>query len=141
MTAAATRPLAPFDFRADFAPPEAAVEAGPETIRLTAEEVLALISKVRSDALAEAARQETAETLDRLEAVAGAMRTALADMVQLMGQIEAAGYDTATEERLRGTLNAAARRLIDGQGDLFERQRSLSARLDKTARAGPGWLP
>jgi hypothetical protein len=123
-----------FEFRADFAAPE----AGPDTLRLTAEEVFALIARVRRDALAEAARSEAQAALAQVEAVAATLRGVLADMVQLMGQIEAAGYEAATEARMRASLEAAARRLIDGQGELFAAPVLPGRGLDKAAGSGAG---
>ncbi|MFN7056018.1 hypothetical protein [Hyphomonas sp.] len=128
----------PFEFRADFAAPEMQADAGPDSIRLTAEEVFALITKVRRDTLAEAARGEVQAALAQVEAVAGTLREVMGDMVQLMGQIEAAGYEAAVEARMRVRLEAAARRLIDGQGELFGAAATLSRGLDKPASGGAG---
>lgn len=128
----ATRTLTPFDFRSDFSSPAAA----PDQVMLTAEEVAGLIAKVRADTLAEVTRQQSQEALDRLDAAAAALRETLAQMVQLMSLVETAGYDAAREERLRGTLDGAARRLIDGQGELFAVMNDLSASLDNPPRNG-----
>ena len=46
-------------------------------MRLSGEEIVALIAKVRTDTLAEVSRQETQETLDRLDRVTATMRDVL----------------------------------------------------------------
>lgn len=125
---APARPLTPFDFRPDFAPQVSV----PGEVRLTAEEVAALISKVRADTLAEVSRQETQETLDRLDRVTATMREALGDLLQVMQVLDSSGFDEATEKRLRGTINGLAQRMIDGQGDLFGLTRDLSTKLDNS---------
>ncbi|PKP81759.1 MAG: hypothetical protein CVT79_08350 [Alphaproteobacteria bacterium HGW-Alphaproteobacteria-18] len=129
----AARPLSPFDFRPDFtAPPPA--EAG--EVRLSAEEVVALISKVRSDALAEVSRQEAQETLDRLDRVTSTMRDVLSDLLKMMQIIDSAAYDTGTNAQLRSTVTGLAQRLLDGQGDLFGLTRDLSEKLDNAPSGG-----
>ncbi len=130
----AARLLEPFDFRADFSPREAS--AG--EVRLTPEEVIALIGKVRADTIAEAERRQSEDTLERLESAAADLRSALGQVVELMSLIEAAGYDMPVEDRMAGALRMAAARLIDGQGELFTASGDLSAKLDKPPSAGPG---
>ena len=128
----AARTLSPFDFRPDFAvaPP---AEAG--EVRLSAEEVVALISRVRSDALAEVSRQEAQETLDRLDRVTATMRDVLSDLLKLMQIMDSAAYDTGTSAQLRSTVTGLAQRLLDGQGDLFGLTRDLSEKLDNAPTA------
>lgn len=132
----AARILSPFDFRPDFAAPPPA-EAG--EVRLSAEEVVALISRVRSDAFAEISRQEAQETLDRLDRldrVTATMRDVLSDLLKMMQIIDAAAYDTGTNAQLRSTVTGLAQRLLDGQGDLFGLTRDLSEKLDNAPTAG-----
>ncbi|MFN4185662.1 MAG: hypothetical protein ACK4M6_12830 [Hyphomonas sp.] len=129
----AARTLSPFDFRPDFtAPPP--TEAG--EVRLSAEEVVALISRVRSDALAEVSRQEAQETLDRLDRVTATMRDVLSDLLKMMQIIDSAAYDTGTNAELRSTVTGLAQRLLDGQGDLFGLTRDLSEKLDNAPTPG-----
>lgn len=125
--------LSPFDFRSDFSQQE----TGPGEVRLTPEEVVALIGKVRADTIAEAQRQQSTDTLERLEGAAATLRDALGQVVGLMSQIEAIGYDGASEERLRAAVNLTAARLIDGQGELFAAAGDLSAKLDNAPTGGP----
>ena len=128
----AARLLSPFDFRSDFTAPPA--EAG--EVRLSAEEVVALIAKVRADTLAEMSRQEAQETLDRLDRVTATMRDVLADLLKVMQLLDSAAFDETTSARLRSTVTGLAQRLLDGQGDLFGLSRDLSETLDNGPEAG-----
>ena len=127
------RRLSAFDFRPDFAPlptPE------PGEVRLSADEVVALIARVRSDALAEVSRQEAQETLDRLDRVTATMRDVLSDLLKLMQIIDGAASDEASRGQLRSTVNGLAQRLLDGQGDLFGLTRDLTETLDNAPSGG-----
>lgn len=121
MTARAVKTVSPFDFRADFGPqPEdVPVAEDPARVSFTGEEIAGLIAQVRAETLAEVARAKAETESERLAAVTAEVRCALGEIVQLMAQIEAAQYDAATEARLRGAVEAAASRLVRGQGDLF----------------------
>ncbi len=130
--AEAVRTLSAFDFRSDFSAP--AAEAG--EVRLSAEEVVALIAKVRADTLAEISRQEAQETLDRLDRVTATMRDVLSDLLKVMQLVETAAFDEDTNARLRGTVTGLAQRLLDGQGDLFGLTRDISEKLDNVPKAG-----
>lgn len=128
----ATRTLSAFDFRTDFtAPPTDAGE-----VRLSAEEVVALIAKVRADTLAEISRQEAQETLDRLDRVTATMRDVLSDLLKLMQLVEVATEEDETRKHLRATVTGLAQRLLDGQGDLFGLTRDLSEMLDNAPSGG-----
>lgn len=128
----AARLLSPFDFRGDFTSPPA--DAG--EVRLSADQVVALIAKVRADTLAEMTRQEAEETLDRLDRVTAAMREVLSDLLKVMQLLDSAAFDEATSARLRSTVTGLAQRLLDGQGDLFGLTRDLSETLDNGPKAG-----
>jgi len=128
----AARTLSTFDFRSDFTAPPA--EAG--DVRLSAEEVVALIAKVRADTLAEISRQEAQETLDRLDRVSATMREVLSDLLKVMQLLDSAAFDEATSAPLRSTVTSLAQRLLDGQGDLFGLTRDLSETLDNAPKAG-----
>lgn len=128
----ATRTLSAFDFRTDFTAPPA--DAG--EVRLSAEEVVALIAKVRADTLAEISRQEAQETLDRLDRVTATMRDVLSDLLKLMQLVEAATEEDETRKDLRATVTGLAQRLLDGQGDLFGLTRDLSEKLDNAPSGG-----
>ena len=128
----ATRTLSAFDFRTDFTVPP--VDAG--EVRLSAEEVVALIAKVRADTLAEISRQEAQETLDRLDRVTATMRDVLSDLLKLMQLVEVATEEDETRKHLRATVTGLAQRLLDGQGDLFGLTRDLSEMLDNAPSGG-----
>ena len=128
----ATRTLSAFDFRTDFTAPPA--DAG--EVRLSAEEVVALIAKVRADTLAEISRQEAQETLDRLDRVTATMRDVLSDLLKLMQLVEVATEEDETRKHLRATVTGLAQRLLDGQGDLFGLTRDLSEMLDNAPSGG-----
>lgn len=124
--------LSPFDFRSDFTAPPA--DAG--EVRLSAEDVVALIARVRADTLAEVSRQEAQETLDRLDRVSATMREVLSDLLKVMQLLDSAAFAEATSAPLRGTVTSLAQRLLDGQGDLFGLTRDLSETLDNAPKAG-----
>jgi hypothetical protein len=128
----ATRTLSAFDFRTDFTAPPA--DAG--EVRLSAEEVVALIAKVRDDTLAEISRQRAQETLDRLDRVTATMRDVLSDLLKVMQLVEAATEEDETRKHLRATVTGLAQRLLDGQGDLFGLTRDLSEKLDNAPSGG-----
>lgn len=128
----AARTLSAFDFRTDFSAPSA--EAG--EVRLSAEEVVALIARVRADTLAEISRQEAQETLDRLDRVTATMRDVLSDLLKVMQLVEAATEEDETRKHLRATVTGLAQRLLDGQGDLFGLTRDLSEELDNAPSGG-----
>lgn len=128
----ATRTLSAFDFRTDFTAPPA--DAG--EVRLSAEEVVALIAKVRDDTLAEISRQQAQETLDRLDRVTATMRDVLSDLLKVMQLVEAATEEDETRKHLRATVTGLAQRLLDGQGDLFGLTRDLSEKLDNAPSGG-----
>lgn len=130
--AEAARSLSPFDFRTDFSP----APAEPGALRLTAEEVAALIAQVRADTLAEVSRQEAQETLDRLDRVTATMRDVLADLLQVMQLVEASTNGDEGKAALRSTVTGLAQRLLDGQGDLFGLTRDLSEKLDNAPSGG-----
>ena len=121
MSSRAVRSVAPFDFRADSGPQPDAAPAGPACVSFTAEEIAGLIAQVRAETLAEvAARQAEAES-ERLSKVTRDLALALGEIVQVMSQIESAQYDDVVEARLRRMIEAAAGRVVRGQGDLFDR--------------------
>lgn len=121
MTERAVKAVIPFDFRSDFGPqplPPADTE-DPARVSFTGQEIAGLIAQVRAETLAEVARVKAEAESERLAQVTADMKSALGDIVRLVEHIEGAQLDPATDERVRGTIEAIARRLIDGQGDLF----------------------
>lgn len=133
MTQRAVKSVEPLEFCADFAVPGGAAPPE-ERVSLTAGEIVALVSKVRSDALAEAAAAQAHEAQARLEATSAELAQALGALVQLMAQIEAASYPQPVEEAMRARIRAAAQHLLDGQGELF----AVRCALDNPAKAEAG---
>ncbi|MFN7180612.1 hypothetical protein [Hyphomonas sp.] len=121
MTERAVKAVTPFAFRADFGPqPEDMPPADdPARVSFTGEEIAGLIAQVRAETLAEVARVKAEAESERLAKVTAEMKRALGEVVQLVSHIEGAKFDTGTEDRLRREIESIARRLIDGQGDLF----------------------
>lgn len=121
MTQRAVKAVTPFDFRADFGPQpeEVPLTEDPARVSFTGEEIAGLIAQVRAETLTEVARARAEAESERLAKVTAEMKLALGDIVQLVGHIEAARFDSETDERLRATIESIALRLIDGQGDLF----------------------
>ena len=121
MTQRAVKAVTPFAFRADFGPQPEDVPAteDPARVSFTGTEIAGLIAQVRAETLAEVARARAEAESERLANVTAEMKRALGEIVQLVSHIEGAKFDTGTEDRLRREIEAIARRLIDGQGDLF----------------------
>lgn len=122
MTQRAVKSMQPFEFRSDFVlspvreKPVAPVEG---QLTLTGPELAHLLSEARSQGLAEAARLESVQSDERLQAVTLKLNDALADLVVLARHLESGaceGLDIAASLSL---INATAQRIIDGQGDLF----------------------
>ncbi|MEE9380430.1 MAG: hypothetical protein V3V03_03410, partial [Hyphomonadaceae bacterium] len=78
-----------------------------------------LLAEARNEGM-EAANEghETSLSTD-MQAATGKLNQALADLVALAGHLEACEYDPEKSETARDLINAAAQRIIDGQGDLF----------------------
>jgi hypothetical protein len=134
MTQRAMKSVEPLEFCADFSAPGTAAPPPEERVSLTAGEIVALVSKIRSDTLAEAAAAQAHETQARLEATSAELAQALGALVQLMAQIEAASYAQPVEEAMRARIRAAAQHLLDGQTELFAER----CALDNRAKAKAG---
>ncbi len=127
----AVKCLEPFPFRADFSvEPPAPASPGPEPERFTlsGEELAVLVSKVRSETIADAAREKARGETEALSRLAGELSGVLGELVQLLGTVEAVQYTEKVEAALRTRIEAAAGRIVRGQGDLFDA-------LDKAAKA------
>jgi hypothetical protein len=119
MTLRAVKSVQPFEFRTDFSLPP---EPPPETegrMSLTGPELAHLLSEARSEGLAEAARLESLQTEERLQAVTLKLNDALLDLVSLARHLEAGAYEGLDIAAALDIINATAQRIVDGQGDLF----------------------
>lgn len=122
MTQRAVKSVQPFEFRSDFTlPPAPEPPAAPTEgqLTLTGPELAHLLSEARSEGLAEAARLESIQSDERLQAVTLKLNDALADLVALAGHLEAGAYEGLDIMASLDLINATAQRIIDGQGDLF----------------------
>lgn len=132
MMSGASRKAVAFEFRGDFQQPP----AEPARICLTGPELAALIGQVRAETLAEVSRGEADMALERVDAALGALRQAGTMLIEILSLIEAAKFEPPVEERVRATLLAAARHLVDGQADLFDAAAGFQTQLDKPGVSG-----
>lgn len=122
MSQRAVKSVQPFEFRSDFmlAPaPEQPAAPTEGQLTLTGPELARLLSDARSEGLAEAARLESIQSDERLQAVTLKLNDALADLVALAKHLEAGAYEGLDIAASLDLINATAQRIIDGQGDLF----------------------
>ena len=122
MTQRAVKSVQPFEFRSDFTlTPEPEQPALPTEgqLTLTGPELARLLSEARSEGLAEAARLESLQAEERLQAVTHSLNDALADLVSLARHLEAGAYEGLDIAVALDLINASAQRIVDGQGDLF----------------------
>ena len=125
MTQRAVKSVEPLEFCADFSVPGRRAPAAEERLSLSADDIVALVSRIRGEALVETATVQDRETQARLEATSAELTRALGALVQLMGQIEAASYAQPAEDAMRSHIRAAAQHLLDGQGELFAQLHAL----------------
>lgn len=118
----------PFAFEADFSAPERAPEA--ETVTLPAAELAALGAQLKSEAVAEARAALDADALERLECAVQRLASALEDMSALAERLDTLGRAGALPADVARLAEMAARRIADGQGELFAACQSLTGRLD-----------
>lgn len=122
MTQRAVKSVQLFEFRSDFTlAPEPEQPALPTEglLRLTGPELARLLSEARSEGLAEAARLESLQAEERLQAVTHSLNDALADLVALARHLEAGAYEGLDIAVALDLINTSAQRIVDGQGDLF----------------------
>ncbi|MGA1343284.1 MAG: hypothetical protein ACO33A_09615 [Hyphomonas sp.] len=119
MSMRAVKSVTPFDFRADFGPQLEEAATGPTRVSFTGEEIAALMTRVRIQTLAEAAKMRTENEIERLAAVTAELTRALDEIAEVMRLIASSQYEASTETRLRGLIDGAAARIVSGQGDLF----------------------
>lgn len=143
----AVKAIQPFEFRSDFdfVPAEPVIEVEPEiqeepeeaTISLTGSELAQLLSEARAEGIAEAEARENAEEQVRLQTVASSLNQALANLVALAGHLEATAYEENFNETSIRLINAAAQRIVDGQGDLFAERKELERMLSEPSDETP----
>jgi hypothetical protein len=131
MTQRAMKQVLPFDFRSDFGPQiiPAPEPASPETqggMSISPAELADLLSQARMEGIEEGMLRLRREEDDRLQAVTQKLNQALANLVALAGHLESSAYDQDMTETSLRLINATARRIIDGQGDLFADRKESS---------------
>lgn len=98
---------------------ESPVETNDGLVKIPAVDLSDMLNEARAEGIAEALSQQKLEGHDRLQVVTGKLNQALANLVALAGHLEATANDSAYAETSIKLINAAAQRIIDGQGDLF----------------------
>jgi len=105
-----------FEFRSDFSSPD---DSASGRMVLAAEELAVLLAQARDEGLAEGRQQTASKEAAKMDAAAIKLNEALGDLVKLAEHLEACGHDPEMAKQATGLINAAAGRIIDGQGDLF----------------------
>lgn len=119
MSMRAIKSVTAFDFRADFGPQLEEAATSPARVSFTGEEIAALMTKVRIQTLAEAAKMRAENEIERLAAVTAELTRALDEIAEVMRLIASSQYEASTETRLRSLIDGVAARIVSGQGDLF----------------------
>ena len=131
----AVKSIHPFEFNADFSvstpPEETAPEAG--TITVSTDELVQYLLQMRAEGAAEARAGFQDEQAKRLEAVAAELTGVLGDLVALTGHLEASAYAEEFKQTSLQTITACAKRIIDGQRDLFIDREENVAKLPPTS--------
>lgn len=139
MTQRIVKTVQPFEFRSDFQPaPTGAdaivVEEPPEAdndteerISLTAPELAELLSMARSEGVTEALQMRSEEMREDLSGVTSELTNALGSLVTLAEHIEVSGLAQGACQKTLDLINAATKRIADGQGDLFSTIEQIDA--------------
>lgn len=115
-----------FEFRSDFEAPHIPVEEGPDTVRISAPELAALLEEAREHGAQMRDDGRVAEAGEKVEALQVRLQGALDDLVALTRHVERLverGQADAAAEALR----PVAQRLVDGQSDMFARRADFEA--------------
>lgn len=139
MTQRVVKTVQPFEFRSDFqAAPTGAdaivAEEMPEAdndteerIRLTGPELAELLSMARSEGVTEALQMRSEDMREDLSSVTAELSDALGSLVTLAEHIEVSGMAQDACQRTLDLINAATKRIVDGQGDLFSTIKQIDA--------------
>ncbi len=124
MTQRALKQILPFDFRSDFGPqiipaPETEAAAPSSAVTMSPIELADLLSEARAEGIREGKAHLRREEDERLQSVTQKLNQALANLVALASHLEASAYDQDMADTSLRLINATARRIIDGQGDMF----------------------
>ena len=122
----AVKSLTPFDFRSDFQVAEPQPVDDDPPVRLTTAELVTLLAEARAEGAATVQREQAREESERLQGVTNALNEALTNLVALTGHLETFANEEGFSERASQLIRATARTILDGQGDLFTLQHSLT---------------
>ena len=122
----AVKSLEPFDFRSDFTPVGPGAAEPDLPVRMTTPELLQMLADARAEGAASVRIEQEKADAERLQSVANALNETLANLVALTGHLEACALEEGFSERATALIRATARTVIDGQGDLFAIQQSLT---------------
>ena len=131
----AVKTIYPFEFSSDFSspsPPEQP-EAETGTITVSTDELVQYLLQMRAEGAAEARANCRQQEAERLEGVASELTRVLADLVALTGHLEAGAYTEEFKTTSLHTITACAKRIIDGQRDLFIDREEIVANLSPTS--------
>jgi flagellar biosynthesis/type III secretory pathway protein FliH len=141
MNQRAVKQIQPFEFRSDFGPQTETAFAQPlaepadARLRLEPAELAMLLSQARAEGLAEGLARVDDAGQERLQSVTNSLNQALANLVALAGHLEASAIDAQMAETSLRLINATARRIIDGQGDLFAPRKDFPGDSQKQDQA------
>ncbi len=129
----AVKTLQPFEFRNDFGPqavPAPAAEMHESLVTVTPAELAGLLAEARREGLEEGLARNRRDSEERLQSATSKLNQALANLVALAGHLEASAFDSDMTDTSMRLINATARRIIDGQGDMFADRKDLSGDTD-----------
>ena len=112
-----------YDFQSDFSPPRPVAEApaapDADTITLKVSELAILLADAR-DGAARIVRDEALKAEgQRLSEISADLKSVMGDIVALAGYLETAALDEDARYSALQDVRRIARRLVDGQHDLF----------------------
>lgn len=115
MSSQPVKSVTAFDFRSDFQQPG----DEPGRISLTVGELAALLDDARRTTAEMLRNEQVQQQADAMRASSQALKTALAQIVQLAELLETASFSDEIRDEALTRVRALAAELIDGQGNLF----------------------
>ena len=135
----AVKSLQPFDFRSDFAAqpePEVIAQPAEEKVVLSGHDLALLLTEARAEAYAMAMSQRNETQNARLQQVTENLTDALANLVSLADHLEASAYSDGFKDTALHLVTAAAKQIVDGQGDLFAQSAEFGQKTRPTMEDG-----
>ena len=115
MSSQPVKSVTPFDFRSDFE--QQSTE--PDKISLTVAELAGLLDDARRTTADMLRNEQVQQQADAMRASSEALKTSLAQIVQLAELLETASFSDEIRDEALTRVRALAAELIDGQGNLF----------------------